>query len=161
MFVVGREDNWTANNTDTGSGAQEVLHLNFCLLQMMRRGPCNTVLKYECTIMCTVLYSSKWHQDLPSQARAEEFGEGMLSKVVRDKAKTPVSLLLSRSPSPWGCGGPCRKWNRRSASPPIPCFWEGIWLPVGRVHARSADQGTRGGDEEESRRHDAQGGGLG
>ena len=25
------------------------------------------------------------------------------------------------SPFPWGDGGPCRKWNRRSASPPIPC----------------------------------------
>ena len=59
------------------------------------------------------------------------------------------------SPFPWGGGGPCRKWSRRSASPPIPCPWEGIRLRVGRVHARSADQGTRGGDEEESRRHDA------
>ena len=59
------------------------------------------------------------------------------------------------SPFPWGGGGPCRKWSRRSASPPIPCPWEGIRLRVGRVHARSAGQGTRGGDEEESRRHDA------
>ena len=59
------------------------------------------------------------------------------------------------SPFPWGGGGPCRKWSRRSASPPIPCPWEGIRLRVGRVHARGAGQGTRGGDEEESRRHDA------
>ena len=59
------------------------------------------------------------------------------------------------SPFPWGGGGPCRKWSRRSASPPIPCPWEGIRLRVGRVHARSAGQGTKGGDEEESRRHDA------
>ena len=59
------------------------------------------------------------------------------------------------SPFPWGGGGPCRKWSQRSASPPIPCPWEGIRLRVGRVHARSAGQGTRGGDEEESRRHDA------
>ena len=59
------------------------------------------------------------------------------------------------SPFPWGGGGSCRKWSRRSASPPIPCPWEGIRLRVGRVHARGADQGTRGGDEEESRRHDA------
>ena len=27
------------------------------------------------------------------------------------------------SPSPRGGGGPCRKWSRRSASPPNPCPW--------------------------------------
>ena len=27
------------------------------------------------------------------------------------------------SPFPWGGGGPCRKWSRRSASPPSPCPW--------------------------------------
>ena len=59
------------------------------------------------------------------------------------------------SPFPWGGGGPCPKWIRRSASRPIPCPWEGIRLRVGRVHARSAGQETRGGDKEESRRHDA------
>ena len=37
--------------------------------------------------MCTLLYNSKWHKDLPGQAHSEEFGEGMLSKLVRDKAK--------------------------------------------------------------------------
>ena len=37
--------------------------------------------------MCTLLYSSKWHQDLPGQAHSEEFGERMLSKLVRKKAK--------------------------------------------------------------------------
>ena len=37
--------------------------------------------------MCTLLYNSKWHQDLLGQAHSEEFGEGMLSKLVRDKAR--------------------------------------------------------------------------
>ena len=46
--------------------------------------------------MCTVLYSSKWHQDLQGQAHSEEFGEGMLSRLVRDKAKSTGSVLLRR-----------------------------------------------------------------
>ena len=56
---------------------------------------------------------------------------------------------------PWGGGGPCRKSSRHSASPPST-------MPVGCsstckavLRARCAGQGTRGGDEEESRRHDA------
>ena len=74
--------NWAGENNCTGSRAQEVLQLSLCLLRRLRRGPCDTVLKYERTIMCTVLYNSKWHQALPGQAHSEEFGEGMLSKVL-------------------------------------------------------------------------------
>ena len=74
------ECNWSGENNSTGSRAQEVLQLSLCLLRRLRRGPCDTVLKYERTIMCTLLYNSKWHQDLPGQAHSEEFGEGMLSK---------------------------------------------------------------------------------
>ena len=57
--------------------------------------------------------------------------------------------------SPRGGGGPCRKWSRRSASPPNPCP---SGVPVAckaAVRARNAGHGTRGGDEEENRRHDA------
>ena len=61
--------------------------MSLCLLRRMRRGPCDNVLKSERTIMCTWLYSSKWHQDLPGQAHSEDFAEGMLSKLVRDKAR--------------------------------------------------------------------------
>ena len=42
--------------------------------------------------MCTVLYISKWHQGLPGRAHSEEFDEGMLSNLVADKAKNPVSV---------------------------------------------------------------------
>ena len=87
-----RECNWAGENNGTGSRAQEVLQLSLCLLQRLGRGPCDTVLKSERTIMCTLLYSSKWHQDLPSQAHSEESGEGMLSKLVRDQAKTTGSV---------------------------------------------------------------------
>ena len=59
------------------------------------------------------------------------------------------------SPFPWGGGGPCRKWSRRFASPPIPCPWGHPATCRAGEHARCAGQGTRGGDEEESRRHDA------
>ena len=59
------------------------------------------------------------------------------------------------SPFPWGGGGLCRKWSRRSASPPIPCPWGDPATCRAGEHARCAGQGTRGGDEEESRRHDA------
>ena len=51
-------------------------------------------MKYDCTIMCTLLYNSKWHQDLPGQAHSEEFGEGMFSKLVRDKAKNTGSVTV-------------------------------------------------------------------
>ena len=44
--------------------------------------------------MCTLLYNSKWHQDLPRQAHSEEFGEGMLSKLVRDKARNTGSVTV-------------------------------------------------------------------
>ena len=91
-----RECNWLGENNGTGSRAQEVLQLSLCLLRRLRRGPCDTVLRYERTIMCTLLYNSKWHQDLPGQAHSEEFGEGMLSELVRDKARNRVLLLLRR-----------------------------------------------------------------
>ena len=91
---VVRECNWSGGNNNTGSRAQEVLQLSLCLLRRLRRGPCHTVLKYESTIMCTLLYNSKWHQDLPGQAHSEEFGEGMLSKLVRDKARNTGSVTV-------------------------------------------------------------------
>ena len=74
--LVG-ECNRAGENNGTVSRADEVLQLSLCLLQSLRRGPCDNVLKYERTIMCTLLYSSKWHQDLPGQAHSDEFGEGM------------------------------------------------------------------------------------
>ena len=89
-----RECNWSEENNGTGSRAQEVLQLSLCLLRRLRRGPCDTVLKYKRTVMCTLLYNSKWHQDLPGQAHSEEFGEGMLSKLVRDKAKNTGSVTV-------------------------------------------------------------------
>ena len=54
------------------------------------------------------------------------------------------------SPFPWGGGGPCRKWSRRSASPPNPCPWGVIRLRVGRgcMHVVR----TRGQEEETKRR---------
>ena len=67
---------------------------SLCLLRRLRRGPCDTVLKYKRTIMCSLLYSSKWHQDLPGQAHSEEFGEGLLRKLVRDKAKNTSSVTV-------------------------------------------------------------------
>ena len=67
------------------------------------------------------------------------------------RAHTPETA----SPFPWGGGGPCRKWTRRSASPPIPCPLGDPATCRAGVHARCAGQGTTGGDEEESRRHDA------
>ena len=91
---VVRECNWSGENSGTGSRAQEVLQLSLCLLRRLRRGPCDTVLKYERTIMCTLLYNSKWHRDLPGQAHSEEFGEGMLSKLVRDKARNTGSVTV-------------------------------------------------------------------
>ena len=57
-------------------------------------GTCDTVLEYERTIMCTLLYNSKWHQDLPGQANSEELGEGVLSKLVRDKARNTGSVTV-------------------------------------------------------------------
>ena len=91
---VVRECNWSGENNGTGSRAQEVLQLSLCLLRRLRRGPCDTVLKYKRTIMCTLLYNSKWHQDLPGQAHSEEFGEGMLSKLLRDKARNTGSVTV-------------------------------------------------------------------
>ena len=91
---VVRECNWSGENNGTGSGAQQVLQLSLCLLGRLRRGRCDTVLKYERTIMCTLLYNSKWHQDLPGQAHSEEFGEGMLSKLVQDKARNTGSVTV-------------------------------------------------------------------
>ena len=67
-----------------------MVQLRLCLLRRLRRGLCDNVLKYERTIMCTLLYTSKWHQDVPDQAHSEELGEGMLSKLVRDRAKNTV-----------------------------------------------------------------------
>ena len=42
--------------------------------------------------MCTLLYIIKWHQDLPGQAHSEESGEGILSKLVHDKARNTGSV---------------------------------------------------------------------
>ena len=91
---VVRECNWSGENNGTGSRAQEVLQLSLCLLRRLRQGPCDTVLKYERTIMCTLLYNSKWHQDLPGQAHSQEFGEGILSKLVQDKARNTGSVTV-------------------------------------------------------------------
>ena len=89
-----RECNWAGEENGTGSGAQEVLRLSLCVLRRLKRVPCDTVLKYERMIMCTLLYNSKWHQDLLGQAHSEEFGEGMLSKLVRNKAKSTRSITV-------------------------------------------------------------------
>ena len=86
--------NPSQENNGTGSRAEEVLQLSLCLLRRLRRGPCDTVLKYDCTLMCTLQYNSKWHQDLPGQAHSKELGEGMLSKLVRDKAKNTGSVTI-------------------------------------------------------------------
>ena len=89
-----RECNWSGENNGTRSRAQELLQLSLCLLQRLRRGRCDTVVKYERTFMCTLLYNSKWHQDLHWQAHSEDFGEGMLSKLVREKAKNTGSVTV-------------------------------------------------------------------
>ena len=68
--------------------------MSLCLLRRLRRGPCNTVLKHERTIMCPLLYNSKWHETLPGQAHSEKFGEGMWSKLVRHKARNTGSVTL-------------------------------------------------------------------
>ena len=89
--------------------------MSSCLLRKLRRGLCDTVLKYEHTIMFTLLYNTKWHQDPPGQAHSEEFAEGMLSKLVRVKARNTGSvtveevenyyLLLKGGPSGKRVGG--------------------------------------------------------
>ena len=84
---VVQEFNWARENNHTGPRAHEVLELSLCLFWNLRRRLCDTVLKYERTIMCTVPYNSKWHQDLPGQAQPQDFGDRMLSNVVRDRAK--------------------------------------------------------------------------
>ena len=45
------ECNWAGENNVTGLRAKEVLQLSLCLLRRLGRGPCDTVLKYERTIM--------------------------------------------------------------------------------------------------------------
>ena len=45
--------------------------------------------------MCTLRYSSKWHQDLPGKAHSEEFGEGMFSWCLTRRNKG-VLLVLRR-----------------------------------------------------------------
>ena len=97
LFYLGhlvRVCNWAGGNNGTGSRAQEVLQLSLCLLRRLRLGMCDTVLKYERTIMCTLLYNSKWHHDLPGQAHSEEFREGMLTMLVRDKAKNTGTVTV-------------------------------------------------------------------
>ena len=89
-----RECNRTGENCGTRSRAEEVLQLSLCLLQRLRRRPCDNVLKYERIIMCTLLCSSKWHHNLPGKAYSEEFGEGMWSKLVCDKAKNTGSVTV-------------------------------------------------------------------
>ena len=44
--------------------------------------------------MCTLLYSTQWHQDLPGEAHSEEFSEEILSKLVRDKARNAGSVTV-------------------------------------------------------------------
>ena len=83
---------WAAERNGRVSRAREVLQLSLGLLRSLRRRPCDTVLKYERTNLCTLLYKTKWHQELPGQAHSEEFEEGMLSKLVRDKAKNTGSV---------------------------------------------------------------------
>ena len=61
------------------------MQLSLCLLRNLRRRPCDTVLKNERITMCTLLYSSKWQQDLPGQTHSEELGEQMLSKLMPDR----------------------------------------------------------------------------
>ena len=90
-----RECNWAEEKNGTGSRAQEVLQLILCPLWRLRRGPRDTVLKYKRTIICALLYNSKWHQGLPGQAHSEEFGEGMLSKLVSDKAKNTCCVTVA------------------------------------------------------------------
>ena len=62
--------------------------------------------------MCTLLYNSRWHQDLPGQAHSEEFEEGMLSKLVRNKAKKAGSVTVEEVENHYlllkaGPGGKC------------------------------------------------------
>ena len=57
---------------------------------------------------------------------------------------------VTASPFPWGGSGLCRKWSRRSASPPIPCPREGIRLRVGRGCMHVVRTGGQG--EETKRR---------
>ena len=71
-----------------------MLYLSLCLLRRLHRGRCDTVLKYERTIMCILLYNSRWHEVLPGQSHSEEFGEGMLSKLLRGEAKNTVSPIV-------------------------------------------------------------------
>ena len=64
--------------------------------------------------MCTLLYNSKRHQDLPGQVHSEEFEDAMLRKLVCDKAKYTSSvhveevedhyLLLNVGPGGKGVG---------------------------------------------------------
>ena len=59
------------------------------------------------------------------------------------------------SPFPWGGGGRCRKWSRCSPRPPFRAPG-GIQQRVARGCMRVVRaRGQWGGDEEESRRHDA------
>ena len=89
-----RECNWAGETDGTGSRAQKVLQLSLCLLRRLHGGPCDTVLKYKVTIMCILLHNSGWHQDMSGQAHSGAFGEGMLSKLVRDKAKNTGSVTV-------------------------------------------------------------------
>ena len=72
--------------------------------------------------MCTLLYNSKWHQELPSQAQSEESGEGMFGKLVRDQAKkhrlcycgvNGKPLLVATSWSRWQMLG-CAKRSKKA-----------------------------------------------
>ena len=47
--------------------------------------------------MCTLLYDSKWYQDLPCQTHSEVFGEGMVNKLVRDKTKKTGSITVEEA----------------------------------------------------------------
>ena len=89
-----RECNRAGGKNGTGTRAQEVLRLSLCLLRKLRWRACDTVLKYERTMLCTWLYSSNWRRELPRQGHSEGFIEGMFSNPVRDKAKNSGSVTV-------------------------------------------------------------------
>ena len=66
--------------------------------------------------MCTLLYNSKWHQDVLGQAQSEEFGEGMLSKLVQDKAKNTGSVTVNEVEKPLLVAKGWSWWQRRGCA---------------------------------------------
>ena len=68
--------------------------MSLCLLLRLQRGVCDNILEDERTIMCRLLYSSTYHQELPVEEHSEEFAEAMLSRLVPDKAKNTGSVTV-------------------------------------------------------------------